>query len=167
MLVLFRVFTCFCPHITIQVDWGVKHQVMGFVFHQWEGLFLLKCWLGSFSMYNSLRACCVHKGKTGTDEPAQVLTGKHWRAALHLVDWEVPKSSPSPCWQEVLKSSPSACWQGSTEEQSFTLLTGSTEEQSLAAVFTVPCVTHQPVFVMNVKGWLCWSQPRCPRKVAL
>ena len=134
-----------------------------FLFRHWEGLFLLKCWLVSacttvseLAVFTKARLALMSLRKSwlgSTEERSFILsTGKSRRAVVHLVDRKY--------WRAVFSMKT-----GKSGRAVLHLL--APRRWTLAAVFTVLCVTHQPVFVMNVKGWLWQSQPGCLRKVAL
>lgn len=89
-------FPCLCPHITIQVDWGVKHQVTDFYSASGKASF---CWNVDWwvLVQQSQSLLCsrrqdwhwwVRKSWLGsTEERSFILsTGKSRRAVLHLVD---------------------------------------------------------------------------------
>ena len=65
--------------------------------------------LESFNMHKDLTVCCAQEGKTGTDEPAQVLTLKNWKMVLHPV-LNGSRTHSGPPAQHVKPLHYNPCW---------------------------------------------------------
>ena len=65
--------------------------------------------LESFNMHKDLTVCCAQEGKTGTDEPAQVLTLKNWKMVLHPI-LNGSRTHSGPPAQHIKPLSYSPCW---------------------------------------------------------